>query len=347
MIKKVFYFFCIFTLAMPSFYNYAKNLENNTLIEFDGSGYRKDIRVYSLAPIDYIKDDPNFMFVSLSDDIKLYDEENKESVFLIPEGKRKNYKKKEYLLTDSYRAKFFSEVGISEDDTVFIYDYDQNYLKSFPINSLKVLAIVNPYKDADDGPFHLSDYMFGFKLDSKGLKDYSYSNLVYIGKENPFVQKPLTPLFWNKIDEKDSPVLDENDDITSLAFDGDLKDLKKVDSYLAQANGFRFFIKNYTIKNESALFHSGEIIARHLIILDSDSNIITNVIDGIMEGDMFYPLNNLNSKDEPIYQWTGKILKNEPPVVFGFKSSSFACTPVFQFMHPLHDYFVPRCDARH
>ncbi|SCC26139.1 hypothetical protein [Gilliamella intestini] len=346
MIKKLFYFlFLIFILVPLSFYSYAESLGHNKLKEFDGSGYRKDIRVYSLEFIDYIEDDPGFMFISLSDDINLYDKEYKERVFLIPSGKRKNYKKKEYLLTDSYRAKFFFEVGVSEDDTVFIYDYEKNDLKSFPISSLKALAVVNPYSSGD-GPFYLSDYMFGFKLDSKIIKDHP-SSLVYIGKENPFVQEQLTPLFWNKIDEQDFPVLDEDDEITALAFWGNMDSLKKVDSYLAEANGFRFFIQNYTNKDKSKLIQSDEIIARHLIILDSNSNIITNEIEGIAEGDMFYPLNSLNNKDEFIYQWTGKILKNEPPVVFGFKASSFSCTPVFRFMHPLHDYFVPRCDARH
>lgn len=95
MIKKLFYFlFLIFILVPLSFYSYAQSLDRNKLKEFDGSGYRKDIRIYSLEFINYIEDEPSFTFISLSDDINLYDKEYKERVFLIPSGKRENYKRK-------------------------------------------------------------------------------------------------------------------------------------------------------------------------------------------------------------------------------------------------------------
>lgn len=336
--KIVYFLFIIFALVSNCFESYAASLGGNKLREWEDGHYREDIRIYSLTTVDYIKGEPEFDFISLSDDLYLYNDKNQESIFLIPSGERNNYEKEQYLLTGSYRAKLLELIGISEDDTVFIYDYIKNDLKSFPISWLNTFAVVNTYYHGYE-PYKLAAYMFGFKLETNLFENYSTA-IVYIGKENPFAQQPLTPLFWHKINKKEFPVLESDDEITSLMPVWDPEKLLKGDNYMAEADGLRFFIQNY--QNPS----NNETYIRHLIILDANSNILTNVVHGYGEGGMLLPLTT-SADDEEIYQWTGKILKNEPSVIFDFSSEAFSCRPLFQFIHPQHQFFVPRCDCRH
>ena len=72
--KKVLYFlFMIFALLSISFCISAEMLGGNKLLEWEGGHYREDIRMYTLTSIDYIKGEPEFDFISLSDDINLYE----------------------------------------------------------------------------------------------------------------------------------------------------------------------------------------------------------------------------------------------------------------------------------
>ncbi|OTQ29841.1 hypothetical protein B6D19_11810 [Gilliamella apicola] len=338
--KKALYFlFMIFALLSISFCISAEMLGGNKLIEWEGGHYREDIRMYTLTSIDYIKGEPEFDFISLSDDIDLYDNKYKKDIYLIPSAENKTYKKEQYLLTGSYRTKLLNLAGISEDDTVFIYDYLNNKLKSVPVYGLNTFAVVNTYYHPHE-PYGLDAYMFGFKLNSNMFDQYA-SYIVYIGKENPFLQQPLTPLVWHQIDSKDFPVLESDDEITSLIPVYNPEDLIKGDNFMAEAIGLRFYIQNYETPDNN------EIIIRHLIILDSDSNMITNVVHGYFEGGMLLPLSSSIDDNKEIFQWVGSILKNEPPVIFDFSSEAFSCRPLFQFIHPLHEYFIPRCDCRH
>lgn len=68
------------------------------------------------------------------------------------------------------------------------------------------------------------------------------------------------------------------------------------------------------------------------------------MVYGYGEGGGLLPLTT-SEDDEKIYKWTGKILKNEPPVIFDFSSEAFRCRSLFQFIHPKHQFFVPQCDC--
>ncbi|MCX8739958.1 hypothetical protein J3U56_11555 [Gilliamella sp. B2824] len=324
-----------FILSSLNSYSYAAMLGENKLIEWDEttfqSQYRSDIRMYDLFFIDYkIGDEPKFAFISLSDDVHLYDENNQQAIILIPGDEKESYQNEQYLLTDSYRAKFFELAGLSKDDNVFIYDYKHNDLTSLPISQLNAFAVVDTtyYK----APFKQNDYIYGFKLDEK-LFDHHSDYLVSFGKENPFAQEQLTPLSWKKISKDDFPVLDKNIEIASIGCHWPTDDLVKGDSYLSEVNGLQFYLQDYQKPSDP------DTVLEHLIILDSDSNMITNVSLCYSEGGGFKPLNNLADKNEPIEQWTGKLLKNEPPVIFDF---IYGCAPLFQFINLKHQFFAPK-----
>lgn len=182
--------------------------------------------------------------------------------------------------------------------------------------------------------------MYGFKLDAL-LFDHHSDYLVSFGKENPFAQEQLTPLSWKKISKDDFPILDKNIEIASIGCHWPTDDLVKGDSYLSEVNGLQFYLQDYQKPSDP------ETVLEHLIILDSDSNMITNVSHCYSEDGSFKPLNNLADKNESIEQWTGKLLKNESPVIFDFTYESFGCTPLLEFINPKHQYFVSKCDGRH
>lgn len=122
-------------------YSYAAMLGENKLIEWDKttiqSQYRSDIRMYSPFTVYNIENEPESTFVSLFDDVHLYDENNQQAIILIPGDEKESYQNEQYLLTDSYRAKFFELAGLSQDDKVFIYDYKHNDLTSLPISQVQ------------------------------------------------------------------------------------------------------------------------------------------------------------------------------------------------------------------
>ncbi|MCA1751402.1 MAG: hypothetical protein LC670_06345, partial [Flavobacteriales bacterium] len=55
------------------------------------------------------------------------------------------------------------------------------------------------------------------------------------------------------------------------------------------------------------------------------------------ESRSFAPLDN---------QWTGKLFKNQPQVIFGFSYHSFGC-PRITFLHPDKEKININCDNRH
>lgn len=69
------------------------------------------------------------------------------------------------------------------------------------MKNLEVVANLSPYEIGGDTPHEQYDYMFGFQIDKTIIKDFEgnfYTTLIYVGKENPFAQKQLTPMVWKK-----------------------------------------------------------------------------------------------------------------------------------------------------
>ncbi|PXV89272.1 hypothetical protein [Gilliamella apicola] len=91
--KLISFLFTIFALSSISFCSSAEMLGGNKLLEWEGGHYREDIRMYTLTSIDYIKGEPEFDFISLSDDIDLYDNKYKKDIYLIPSAEKKLIKK--------------------------------------------------------------------------------------------------------------------------------------------------------------------------------------------------------------------------------------------------------------
>ncbi|MDI7228539.1 hypothetical protein QMM87_07595 [Leptospira santarosai] len=102
-------------------------------------------------------------------------------------------------LETKFRKYFFSNEKIPETAKVFIYDYSKDVLKTFKVKDLNFIACLSAYVDREKRPYDINDFMIGFEINKKFLPDFDmyFTNaLVFIGKENPFIQGQLKRIVW-------------------------------------------------------------------------------------------------------------------------------------------------------
>lgn len=232
-------------------------------------------------------------------------------------------------LSPDARIKLMKQAKFSEKDSLFIYNYENKKLIKKPIKDLKAIAYLSPYSigEADLTNY---DYMLGFQIEAKkdydeASKNYSES-YVYIGKQNPFVSNDLRPIKWQKTTAADFPL--PNEDIKKV--------LKKGNVYKAQ------YLDNWLYVQD--LLNEGEVQDRLLVYTDKNKKVLYKTKIERGEGDEQNSLNGFGT-DESI-QWIGKLIKDKPPVVFGFMSLSFGCHSI-RFLQKDYPTMPINCDNRH
>jgi len=297
----------------------------------------QDLDLYRLLDLE-VNTNLKFGFASLSDNYPL--SEHPDSLAIPNLCDMKEEDMKYFKLSSKYRKRFLSKTKILETDTVFVYDYSSNIFLSFPVKNLNIVAYLNVYSSPDDCPCSQGesrcdqyDYMIGFEISKNFLKGlgYFYSDvLVYVGKENPFVQGQMKPIVWNKINSDDFPVAKANFQTNAT----------KNNTYLYESNEFRYFVQDYVRDRD----------IRHLLVVDiKNDKVVAERIYGIRELSMPAPLNfGINNENyvEFISQWTGKLFKNKPPVVFGFEWVGFGCESITLLDSTEGDIWI-NCDNRH
>jgi hypothetical protein len=295
----------------------------------------QELKIFELMY--YEKDSTQSLaFISLSD---VYDLSVHPDSLAIPDLSEigiEDSKKFEYIkLDEKYRKRFLSKTKISETDIVFIYDYSHDVLMSFTVKNLNIVACLNVY--GADWPYSQEDYMIGFEINKKyltGFGKYPSNTLVYVGKENPFVQGQVKHVVWKKIESKNFPV--------SAISSEDTTELNKYlikgryvtgNAYKYEKDGLQYFIQDILRLTDDWIF------AKRLIVIDlktKETVFKKNYFDS--EGESFAPLDN---------QWTGKLFKNKPSVIFGFMWISFGC-PGITFLDSAkkEDIYI-NCDNRH
>ena len=244
----------------------------------------------------------------------------------------------QYILLDSiYRNRFLTTLNLSETDTVFIYDYAGGILKSFPIKTLNLVAVINIYEP--EWPYKQEEFKIGFEIDAALLSDhdpYFLSCFAAVGKENPFEVGKLESITWMKTDRSNFPSIPidiENAEILfgNNFFEGDV--------YMGESNDLQYFIQEYADQEHVA--------GRHLIVINAKtSGVLCYRLFFEDEGSSLTELNSLASFPAVTNQWTGKLLKNKPLVVFGFKYVSFGCESII-FLQPTENDLYLKCDNRH
>lgn len=292
-----------------------------------------ELRLFQIGIVEKATPDSvDVALISLSDIYLL--SEHPDSL-AIPDVSGKTEAESKYLkLNDTYRKRFLTGAKISEADKIFIYDYSTNTLKSVPVKSLQVVACLNIY--GAEFPYSQFDYMIGFEIDRKlltGFDKYFENTLVTIGKKNPFLAEQLKNIVWKKAEQQTYllPPINSNDSLALNVFFGGLK-YELSSEYEFISDEHHLFIQDITIKE------SQWTSAKRLIVVDAKSKkVIKEKIFYNGESATFAPLQN---------QWTGKLFKNKPPVIFGFQYISFGC-PHLTFLDNISSDIYINCDNRH
>lgn len=318
------------TSKLPEPVEHAET-ETDTIQEAEETPRKESINLFTLMP----KDSSDVAFISLSD---IYAVNSEKDTLALPNIEKMGKDEAQYFTFDKiYRKRLLTGTHISENDSVFIIDYAKNKRVSFAVKNLKTAAMLNLYSSGEDWPYPNFDYMIGFEIDKKylnGFSEYYRDALVYVGKENPFSKERLKPISWKKIAKKDFPSKPmKNEDRASL------KNTVTGNTYLFKTESHDYFLQDYLDSNKT-------IYGRRLLVVDSKTAaVIIEKLFSQSEGTSPAPLNYENGEDA-VEQWTGKLFKNKPPVVFGFEYISFGC-PGISIIDKSNEDIYLQCDNRH
>lgn len=282
-----------------------------------------DFHIYDLYTME--NGEINDIFISLSD---VYMDSITVPPDIIKNQKNVPFAKlKHFELPKFYREKFLKGTKLSENDTLYLYNYKDNHLDKFPIKSLKAVANLNFYSSEGEEIYD-DDYMIGFQLNEKVDREKSMDkteySLAYFGKENPFAEQKLEPVKWKNANATDFPI--------------------KITSKLKLGKTYQYKFGNLDCYLQD-LMSENEIRERKLVAVKDGKVILDkNITKG--EGAEFYPLNFVEETENNEGQWTGNLFKGKPPVVFGFLSESFGCTAI-TFLDSSYPDLYTDCDNRH
>lgn len=288
----------------------------------------QDPQIFTM--VKYPTDSTHFIsFISLSDVYPL--SENPDSAALpdlsqLDESNAKAYTK--IKLDSLYRKRFLNGVHLTENDRVFIYDYSSDALLSYQVKKLNVIAVLNVY--GGEWPYQQGDYMIGFEIDKEippSFRDeYAYT-IVVTGNKSPLERGLLHKIKWQIVLKSKFPV--KTPPVLEAEFAGKCN---PGEVYRFAKEGLEYFLQEY-ISTED-----GKVAVKRLIIRDdTNKNIILEKLYYRGESAYFSDLNE---------QWTGRLFKDKPPVIFGFQYFSFGCGMITFIDSPAKDVSI-NCDNRH
>ncbi len=291
------------------------------------SAEKKDLSDFRIFDLYSIENAGKYnIFVSMSD---IYNDSLAIPEDIIHNQKTKTFAElKHFELTGTYREKLLKGTSLSETDTLFLYNYKDAKLQKFPIRDLKSVANLNLYTSEGE-EISSYDYMIGFELnepESSGLSvmDKTNNSLVHFGKESPFSGEKVVPIHWEKTSRDEFPLSFKNE-----------KNLEN--TYLAKFQNLTYYLQD----------HKGEYgISKRQLAVVKDNKVIFEKTYTTAEGAEFSPLNFINNNEYNDWQWTGRLFKNKPLVVFGFVSESFGC-PSITFLDSSYPDIYTNCDNRH
>ena len=280
--------------------------------------------IFDLYPME--DGDEDRIFISLSD---IY----KDSVTVPPEiianQKSLSFEQLKHIeLPPQYRKKLLSGTNLSENDSLYLFNYKDNRLERFPIKDLKAVANLNLYTSEGE-PVQDYYYMIGFELngifDRQKSTEMSNFSMAYFGKENPFAGQKLQPVKWQHASLEEFP-------------------LKVKPSNLKPGKTYKF--SNGKLKCFLMDLMLGTEITERRLVTTENGKVTFEKTYTLGEGSGFYPLNFVERDEYNQNQWFGQLFKDKPPVIFGFVSESFGCTAI-TFLDQSYPDFYSDCDNRH
>ncbi len=253
--------------------------------------------------------------------------------FNMPDGfiDKKDLKKDTIHFNVKQRVDFLKRMNYSEKDTIFIYDFESQKVKKRLISQTPLMACINMYSKIEEEykkkNYYQSDYEIGFNLGKT-----NYNGFAVIGGENPFIEKGLKPLVFEKITTKD---------IKNYSYKGLLsKNWNKKSNYspyIEKYENIRFFVKINEKTDEW----------KDLIIVNTETKDFIHINQKEGESTIKVPLIRKSKKaDYGGNQWVGRLFKNKPPIIFGFTGEIFGCDNIY-FLKKDELSIIVLCDNRH
>jgi len=287
-----------------------------------------NFNIFSLSIISSAEKDSDMdIFISVSD---VYKGEQPVPAAIIKNQKQMTYEERQHFELDApSRKKLLDGINLTENDSLYIYEYGSNKLQRMPISQLKAVAYLSPY--SDDEELDPDSYMMGLQVAThqKTTEYDRYNNAIaYFGNKNPFVENKMKAVKWQKAGA----------DISKKYF-GQSK-LPQGKTYQSQYENLTYYLQDY--------LEEGNIVDRKLVVINDRKEKIAEKTFSLAgsDGGEFLPLYGIDADEANVFQYTGHLFKGKPPVIFGFLAQSFGC-PSISFLDQKEKDFPINCDNRH
>lgn len=287
-----------------------------------------NFNIFSLSTISSAEKDSDIdVFISVSD---VYKDVQPIPADIIKNQKQMSFEQLQHFELDApSRKKLLNGIHLTENDSLYIYEYGSNKLQKMPISKLKAVAYLSPYSDDQD--LDPDSYMMGFQVAThqKTTEYDRYNNAIaYFGNKNPFVDNKMKAVKWQKA----------NTNISKKYFSH--SKLIQGKTYQSQYENMTYYLQDY--------LEEGNIVERKLIVINNQKEKIAEKTFSLAgsDGGEFFPLYGIDADEANIYQWTGHLFKGKPPVIFGFTALSFGC-PSISFLDKKEKNLPINCDNRH
>ena len=229
------------------------------------------------------------------------------------------------------RSKLLKQVGFSEADCLYLYDLEQNANYKFELQELKVSAFLNFYSSENDQPFQEYYYHIGLEVPIERLNPdrskYSFT-LGRIAKHNPFAMDSIRNIQFEIEDCQNYDPLDSlklSIDSTCTCYRHQNEDFNLV--VIDHGKGFYPKQRDMLISETK----SGELI-NHRRFRRSEGTHLSAL--------------NVAGRNYSGEQFSGKLLKEQGIILYGFIDLSFGCAPLFFVNDPANRLGI-LCDNRH
>ncbi|MCW1962654.1 hypothetical protein [Chryseobacterium viscerum] len=288
-----------------------------------------NFNIFSLSTISSAEKDSDVdIFISVSD---IYKGAQPIPADIIKDQKQMSFEELQHFELDApSRKKLLNGIHLTENDSLYIYNYQSNTLQKKPVSQLKAVAYLSPYM-SDSEEVDPDSYMLGFQVEThQKITDYDkYDNAIaYFGNKNPFVENKMKAVKWQKA----------GTDIPKKYFTH--SKLIQGKTYQAQYENMTYYLQDY--------LEEGNTVERKLVITNDRKEKIAEKTFSLAgsDGGEFRPLYGIDADEVNASQWTGHLFKGKPPVIFGFIAQSFGC-PSISFLDNKEKDFPINCDNRH
>ncbi len=169
--------------------------------------YSQDLQIFNLSQQEFSGNN-SILYTSLSDIYRISSNPDSSALPLDLLGNDRDTVYPIITLDSNFRALFLACTGLSERHNVYLYDAIQSKTQIIPIHKLKSVAVLSIYYGDYYGSVETYDYQIGFEINPKFVENKMGSfTFIAFGKENPFAEKPLSPLIWEAISPNSDPYI--------------------------------------------------------------------------------------------------------------------------------------------